>query len=131
MYSADALDKSARFMMFAIYNPTNKDKVDAAISDELTKLLKEGVTEDELSEAKKAYLADKKRQRSSDGTLAGLIGQELAAGRTFAYYGGLEKNVEALTVSQVNDAIRKYVDPKRLVIVQAGDFKKKAGAPQQ
>ncbi len=127
MYAADALDKSGRFMMFAIYNPGNKEKVYAAIADELTKLLKEGVTEDELSEAKKAYLADKKRQRSSEGVLAGLLGQELAAGRTFAYYAALEKNVEALTVSQVNEAIRKHIDPKRLVVVQAGDFKKKAG----
>jgi zinc protease len=130
MYSADAKDKSGRFMMFAIYNPLNKDKVDAAISEELAKLLKDGVTEDELAEAKKAFLGDKKRQRASDGVLAGLLGQELSAGRTFAYYGDLEKKVEALTVSQVNEALRKHIDPKRLVVVQAGDFKKKAGAPQ-
>ena len=128
MFGADSQDKSGRFMMFAIYNPVNKEKVDAAIADELAKLIKEGVTETELSEAKKAYLATKKQQRSSDGLLASLLGQELSAGRTFAYYADLEKKVEALTVAQVNDAIRKNIDPKRLVIVQAGDFKKKAGS---
>ena len=60
--------------------------------------------------------------------LAGLLGQELSAGRTFAYYADLEKQVEGLTVAQVNDAIRKNIDPKRLVVVQAGDFTKKAGS---
>ena len=33
--------------------------------------------------------------------------------------------IATLTVQEVNDAFRKHIDAKRLVIVQAGDFKKK------
>ena len=49
-------DKDASFTMFAICNPTNIDKVEKAIKEELAKMHKEGVSETELAEAKKAYL---------------------------------------------------------------------------
>jgi zinc protease len=113
-------------MMYAICNPANIDKVDRAVRDELDRLLKDGVRAAELEEAKKAYLAMLRQQRSGDGQLAGLLQEELHAGRTFRYYADLERRVRALTAGEVAEAFRKSVDPKRLVIVEAGDFKKKA-----
>jgi zinc protease len=50
----------------------------------------------------------------------------LHVGRTFQYYADLEKKIEALTPEQVSAAFKKHIDPKKLVIVQAGDFKAKA-----
>ena len=35
-----------------------------------------------------------------------------------------EKKVAALTPEQINAAIRKYIDPKKIIIVRAGDFAK-------
>ena len=46
-------------------------------------------------------------------------------GRTLAYDAELEKKISALTAGEVNAAFRKYMDPKALVIIRAGDFKKK------
>jgi zinc protease len=129
-YSASALDRSARFLMFAICNPTNMAKVEKAIAEEVDKVRKDGVEEKELNEAKAAYLESLKVSRSNDHALASELSSELHAGRTFAYYADLEKKVKALTVDDVNAALKKYLDPKRLVIVQAGDFKGKAGAEQ-
>ena len=40
------------------------------------------------------------------------------------YVEGLEAKVKTLTVEQVNAAIRKYLDPKQLFVVNAGDFAK-------
>jgi zinc protease len=37
----------------------------------------------------------------------------------------LEKKIEALTAEEVSAAFKKYIDPTKLVIVEAGDFKKK------
>jgi zinc protease len=129
-YSASALDRSARFSMVAICNPTNMTKVEKAIAEELDKVLKEGVGAKELDEAKAAYLESLKVSRSNDHALASLLSSELYAGRTFAYYAELEKQVKALTPDDVNAALKKSLDPKRLVIVEAGDFKGKAGAEQ-
>src|SRR5262249_5925811 len=73
MFSADSKDKSARFLMFAITNPVNIDKVDKAIAEELDKFIKNGVTAEELTEAKKAYLERRKVQRSQDAALASVL----------------------------------------------------------
>jgi zinc protease len=123
-YAASSLDPSAHFMFFAICNPINIDKVDKAIAEEVVRLLKEGVGDKELAEAKDAYLKANKVSRSSDSQLAGLLASALEAGRTLEYDAALEKKIAALTADEVNAALRKHLTPGRLVIVEAGDFKK-------
>ncbi len=46
-------------------------------------------------------------------------------GRTFAFNKAFEDRLLALTVADVNAALRKYLDPAKLTIVKAGDFSKK------
>ena len=45
-------------------------------------------------------------------------------GRTFAHARELEKRTAGLTPDEVRAAFRKHIDPKKLVIIRAGDFKK-------
>jgi len=127
-FTADALDLNGRFMMFAICNPANVEKVDKAIAEELDKMLKEGAGDKEVEEAKKAYLAEQKVGRSKDSELASELQENLFAGRTFAFQADLEKRIASLSTSEVNDAFRKYIAAKKLVIVHAGDFKAKGGS---
>jgi zinc protease len=124
-FGADSLDKSARFQIMAICNPKNIDKVNASVLDETEKMRKEGASETEVQEAKKAFLSAAKVNRGADGTIAAEMKQLLYAGRTFAYEVDLEKKIEALTAEEVSAAFKKYIDPTKLVIVEAGDFKKK------
>jgi zinc protease len=35
-----------------------------------------------------------------------------------------EKAIEALTIADIQEAFKKYIDPAKLVIIRAGDFKK-------
>jgi zinc protease len=120
-----SIDPSGALSLFAITNPANMEKVDKAIAEEMARFLKEGATDKEVEEAKKAYLAGQKNRRSTDAALASLLTDQLYAGRTSAYTAGFEKKVGELTAEQVNAAFRQHVDPKRLVIIEAGDFKKK------
>src|SRR5262249_18294131 len=99
-------------------------KVDAAALEELNKILKSGVTEDELKLAQKSYLEEMKSERGKDGVLVGMIRSDLYLGRTFAYQVDLEKKIAALTVKDVNRALSANIIPSRLVIIRAGDFKK-------
>ncbi len=48
----------------------------------------------------------------------------LDLGRTFAHAAKQEKDILALTPEKVKEAFSKHVDPKHLVIIRAGDFKK-------
>jgi zinc protease len=41
-----------------------------------------------------------------------------------AYVAQEEKQIENLTAADVQKAFKKYIDPKKLVIIRAGDFKK-------
>ena len=124
-YSAGTLDKASQFSVEAIANPKNMPKVEDAITDELAKFLKDGVSDKEVEEARKAFLALLKNDLASDPVLAGILLGQLEMGRTSKFLAEFEKKVGALTADQVNEAFRKHVDPRRLVIVMAGDLKKK------
>lgn len=124
MVQASPLDKVGRVMVFAIANPTNIPKVDAAIADEWAKFLKDGLSADELEGAKKAYVQSRQVQRASDPGLAGQLANDLYTGRTMAFAAEFEKKIETIQPGDVQKAFAKHVDPKKIVIVQAGDFKK-------
>ena len=77
-----------------------------------------------MADAKKAYLESQKVGRTADAAIAGQIVSHLHLGRTFAHEAEQEKRIEALTPDDVKAAFKKHVDPKKLVIIRAGDFKK-------
>ena len=123
--TASPLDESGKFTMLAITNPDNMPKVESAMMEELSRFIKEGVSADELEQAKNAYLQSMRVQRGNDRVLASQLAAALYAGRTFAYYAGLEDAISKLQPGDVKRAFDKALDPKNLVIVEAGDFKKK------
>jgi zinc protease len=123
-FNADAQDKYGKFMMIAICNPKNIDKVDKAIAHELNLLVKEGVQQKELERAKKAYLEELKTARGDDNTLAAMLTEGLYVGRTMAYYADLERQIAKLNADEVNSAVRNFFHPDRLLIFRAGDFSK-------
>src|SRR5262249_39477275 len=123
--SVSARDPDARFEINAITNPANIDKVEVAATEELQRFLEDGPTAQELAEAKQAYLESQKVGRTSDAGIAGQILQNLDLGRTFAHAAEQEKSIAALTPEDVKTAWKRHVDPKKLVIIRAGDFGKK------
>ena len=78
----------------------------------------------EVADAKKAYLEARKTSRTSDGAIAGQLASNLDLGRTMAYVAKEEKEIEKLTPSDIQKAFKKYIDPKKLIVIRAGDFKK-------
>lgn len=129
--SADALDERASLTINAICNPKVIPKVNTAISEELARLLDKGVTEAELSQAKQGYLQQQQVSRTSDGTLAAMLLEGLFVGWTMTYYADLEKKIAALKPQQMLDVLKKRIDPKRLVIVDAGDFAAESAEAKQ
>ena len=126
--NASPFDKAGTFLTFAIYAPENAAKLEAAFREEIDRALKDGFTQQEVDEAKKGYLESRKLQRAQDATLARLIANELFSDRTMKWDAQFEEKVAALTLDQVNAALRKWIDPSKITIVKAGDFAKKAAA---
>jgi zinc protease len=117
-------DPLTSWQAYAIYAPQNAAKLEAAFQEELQKALKGGFTQEELDFARKAWLQGEEAQRQEDKEIAGWLNNALFLGRSVLFQAELETKVRALTLTDVNTALRRYLDPARLVVVKAGDFAK-------
>ncbi len=122
--SIPTFGNDARFGINAITNPGNIDAVEKAAMEELERFIKDGPTEKELADAKTAYLESLKVSRTADQSIAGQLLSNLELRRNFQYIAEREQRIATLTVDDIKSSFAKYVDPKKLVIVRAGDFKK-------
>jgi zinc protease len=123
-FTASSRDPVASFTVNVTTNPENIEKVDKAVIEELAKFIADGPSLEELTDAKQAFLESQKLGRNSDSGIAGQIVTNLQLGRSFAYSAEREKRIAALSPEDVRTAFKKYIDPKKLVIIRAGDFKK-------
>ena len=123
-------DDGGGFFASAIAAPQNMPKVEADFEEEVALLLKDGVSADELEKAKKTWLDQRSLVRADERNLASLLMERERWGRTMQWDAQLEARVAALTPQQVNDALKRHLDPSAISIVKGGDFKK-AGAYQQ
>ncbi|MFO0925134.1 MAG: pitrilysin family protein [Pirellulales bacterium] len=114
----------ARFTINAITNPVNMQAVEKAAFEELTRFIEGGPTSEELADAKKAFLEASKVARTGDAGIASQIVSNLNLDRTFAFTAQQEKMIAKLTVSDIKAAFQKHINPKKLVVIRAGDFRK-------
>jgi len=119
---ASSEDKRASFTISAIVAPQNLPKLQECALEEVDKLLNEGITAQELDQARDGYLQSMKVGRSSDPALSGTLNGLQHLDRTMMWQADMEKKIEALTPEKVNAALKRHIDPKKLVIVGAGDF---------
>ncbi len=126
--SISARDPAGLWLAYAISAPQNTPKVEAALREEVALALKDGFTEAELAEAKKSWRQSEEVARTDDGVLSQRLAGYLTMGRTMAYDKELEAKIAALTAAQVNEALRRNIDPARLSVISAGDFAKGGGA---
>jgi zinc protease len=123
--TVSSLDQYGRFTASAIYAPENVSKLEAAFKEEIDRMLKDGFTADEVAAAKSGYLQSRQVSRAQDNELAGRINGFLFLDRTLQWDAELENKIKALSMEQINAAMRRHIDPKRITILKAGDFKAK------
>jgi len=124
-FNGSILDDSGTFGAYAIYAPENRDKVKSAFDEEIEKVITEGFTQEELDAAKSGWLQSRTVRRSQDGALVNALGSNLRADRTLEWDKKLEEKIKNLTLSDINGAMKKHIDPKKMVYVKAGDFTNK------
>ena len=123
-FNASQLDQSASFRLAAVFAPQNRERVEKAMREEVARAAQEGFNAAELDAGKKSLLESRRLARTQDRSLANRIATYLFIKRTFAWDIDLESKIAALTPEQVNAAMKKYIDPSKLSVVTAGDFKK-------
>ena len=122
-FNASALDAAASFGVASIYAPQNRARVERAVREELGRALAQGFGDAEVESARKGLLQARRVARSQDRNLVSRLTNYLFVGRTFEWDIAFEKRLAALTPAEVRDALRRHVDPARLSVLKAGDFR--------
>jgi zinc protease len=123
-FNSSAFDENAAFRVGSIFAPQNRERVRLAIREELERAVREGFGAGELEAGKRALLEARRMQRTQDRALAGRLGHYLFAKRTFAWDIAFEDRIARLTPAEVHAAVKRHIDPAKLSVITAGDFKK-------
>ena len=91
-----------------------------ATKEQVDLWFKKGVTEEELSAKKTTISGSYKVSMDSTAGLAAKILSNAEQGRTLSYLDEYPKIIESVSLSEVNSAIKKYVNPNKLYMVSAG-----------
>jgi zinc protease len=117
-------DAAGSWFTAAGVNPQNARKGMAEMTEEITNLMSSGLTAAELAVAKKGMVADFERNLSNDNFVIDKIQDGLYTDRTMAFWAKRNAAITALTLDQVNAAIKRHVKPGALVKIISGDQKK-------
>ncbi|WP_428642153.1 M16 family metallopeptidase [Roseibium sp.] len=114
-YQGSALD-SGRFGIYAAPRPGHTlSEMEELMSAELEKLLKDGVSDEEVERAKHSMLASAIYAQDSQSGLARLFGGALTTGLTIKDVQTWPSQVEAVTPQDVLDAARAYLNAQPVV----------------
>lgn len=112
------------FMMQATFAPELLDKGVASARRQLDKWWQHGVTADELDARKQALVGRFQLQLGTTEGMAQTLLMALIRGQDLASLDAYPQKLEAVTLEQVNAAIRHHLDPTKMVRVEAGSFNK-------
>ena len=128
-FSLQPEENNGAFVATAISAPENTPKVEAAFRDEMSKILRDGFTDAEISAAKASWLQAQEVSRAQDRELVGRVAEKVHFGRTMQWDANLARKVQALTKEQIREALQRHIDLAGMTFVKAGDFKKAGVKP--
>ncbi|MFT4178504.1 MAG: pitrilysin family protein [Thermomonas sp.] len=120
--SVDNRDDAGNLTVQAIVAPQNMDRLEAAVREELARFVKDGITATELKDAVSGMLTRRQQSRASDATVARMLNADAELQRPMLRRAVSDEKLRALTVEQVNAAIRRFIKPAQFSVFQAGDF---------
>lgn len=114
----------------ASFAPALLDKGVTSTKRQLALWRDQGVTAEELARAKSRTAGSYKVGLATTAGLANTILTALNSGMPLEFVDEYPQRIAALTLEQVNGAIRKHIDPERMVLVEAGTVPGGAAAKQ-
>ena len=106
--------------IWGTFSPDIIKKGIAATKEQIDLWFNKGVTQEELSAKKTTISGSYKVSMDSTGGLAAKILSNAEQGRELTYLDEYPKIIESISLSEVNSAIKKYVNPNKLYMVSAG-----------
>jgi zinc protease len=106
--------------LFAFYlgtDPLKLDLVQAALLDEINKLATTGLTNEELARAKKKLIGQQRIANQSNDSFGYMAALDELYGLGFDHYKKLEKEIELITVEDIQRVAAKYFQQPRVVAI--------------
>ncbi|WP_431822194.1 M16 family metallopeptidase [Burkholderia sp. F1] len=110
------------FVINTNFAPPLLDKGVASTRRVLDAWWKQGITQAELDARKDGMIGRRQVAMETTGQMAHMLTQTVLQDQPLSDLDTYPERVRALTVEQVNAAIRKYLDPSKMMLVQAGTF---------
>jgi zinc protease len=120
-------DNKATLGAYAICAPQNLAKVEVGFKEELSRMLKDGFTDEEIKSAKSGLLQGKKVSRAQDMELVRTLRGNLILDRTMQWNKAYEQRLAALTADDVKRVMNQYLKLENFSIIKAGDMSKVEG----
>jgi zinc protease len=104
----------------ATFAPSLMPKGIASTQRELARWARDGVTGEELAARKTDIIGVYQVSLASTGGIAAALQQAILRGYPVSWLDEYPHAIEALTLDEVNRAIKKHIDPAKMVLVRAG-----------
>jgi len=102
------------------FAPQLLDKGIASTRRELERWWRDGITADELAARKTDLIGSYKVSLATTDGMASVMLRFIQRGKPLSWLDDYPKAVAAVTLEQVNGAIHKYLNPDKMVLVEAG-----------
>ena len=103
-------------------SPANVDRAVASIDEEVARLVRDGLTAQELDESRRFLVGSIPRALETNAAIANFLQTEAFHGLGLDYDARLPGLLGAVTMDEVNAAARRAMDPDRATIVIAGPY---------
>ena len=103
-------------------SPANVDRAVASIDEELTRLVRDGVTAGELDDSRRYLIGSMPRALETNAAIATFLQNAEFFGLGTDYDLRLPELLRAVTLDEVNGIARRVIDPARAAVVIAGPY---------
>ena len=122
---------SASLDIQAILAPTNLERLQKALQEEVDRAYREGFSQAELDASRSALMDQRRQILSGEGFVASLLASNLFWHTDMTRWTRRDQQLQALTLEQVNAAYRKWIDPNKALTISAGSFRDKAASREK
>lgn len=114
-YGGSSMDEGTFYFSATPRGDTPPETLQTVIDEEIALLLEEGITQEELDRVRNRFLRSAMLERDSQVTMARMYGSALTTGGTVEDIAEWPSRLMQVTVEQVNQAARTYLQPERSV----------------
>ena len=116
------VDESVRFVVLGRCDPQSISQAESVFRQEMSKLLKNGVSAEEAESARNAFVEQWEADRLKDESLARLLNIDARLGSTRVREDDRRRTTVALSAKEITDVARRVLDLSSFFYFRAGQF---------